>query len=114
MTPTHPGSEGPTKTPTGCYAQYFPEGTDLGKLTALELDQVADELDRPRNASASANPPNALLSYCCADRKDPPCLSKQRGDWPGRIVSQTTVDGFAMASRFEQDEVIGSVRGECS
>ena len=26
----------------------------------------------PANASASTSPPNASLSYCCADRKDPP------------------------------------------
>lgn len=48
-TQARPGSEEATRTPRGCWSQYFARGIDLSRHNADELKAVADELDnRPR------------------------------------------------------------------
>ena len=59
--PNSPWQRGTNENTNGLLRQYFPKGTDLGKLTALELDQVADELnDRPRKRLGFYKPTERL------------------------------------------------------
>jgi IS30 family transposase len=59
--PNSPWQRGTNENTNGLLRQYFPKGTDLGKVTALELDQVADELsDRPRKRLGFYKPTKRL------------------------------------------------------
>jgi IS30 family transposase len=59
--PNSPWQRGTNENTNGLLRQYFPKGTDLGKVTALELDQVADELnDRPRKRLGFYKPTERL------------------------------------------------------
>ena len=59
--PNSPWQRGTDENTNGLLRQYFPKGTDLGKLTALELDQIADELnDRPRKRLGFYKPTELL------------------------------------------------------
>ena len=56
-----PWQRGTNENTNGLLRQYFPKGTDLGKLTALELDQIANELnDRPRKRLGFYKPTERL------------------------------------------------------
>jgi IS30 family transposase len=59
--PHAPWQRGSNENTNGLLRQYFPKGTDLGKITELELDQVADELnDRPRKRLGFYKPTERL------------------------------------------------------
>jgi transposase, IS30 family len=59
--PNSPWQRGTNENTNGLLRQYFPKGTDLDKVTALELDQVADELnDRPRKRLGFYKPTERL------------------------------------------------------
>ena len=63
--PNSPWQRGTNENTNGLLRQYFPKGTDLGKLTALELDRVADELnDRPRKRLGFYKPSERLAELC--------------------------------------------------
>ena len=59
--PHAPWQRGSNENTNGLLRQYFPKGTDLSKITELELDQVADELnDRPRKRLGFYKPTERL------------------------------------------------------
>jgi transposase, IS30 family len=59
--PHAPWQRGSNENTNGLLRQYFPKGTDLSKVTELELDQVADELnDRPRKRLGFYKPTERL------------------------------------------------------
>ena len=59
--PKAPWQRGTNENTNGLLRQYFPKGTDLANLTALDLDRVADELnDRPRKRLGFYNPNERL------------------------------------------------------
>ena len=52
------GSAALTRTPTACFAQYFPKGTDLSRHSAEDLAAVAATLNsRPRKTLGWRTPP---------------------------------------------------------
>jgi IS30 family transposase len=59
--PHAPWQRGTNENTNGLLRQYFPKGTDLAKITELELDDVADELnDRPRKRLGFYKPTERL------------------------------------------------------
>ena len=59
--PNSPWQRGSNENTNGLLRQYFPKGTDFNKVTELELDQVADELnDRPRKRLGFYKPTERL------------------------------------------------------
>ena len=59
--PHAPWQRGSNENTNGLLRQYFPKGTDLTKITELELDQVAEELnDRPRKRLGFYKPTERL------------------------------------------------------
>jgi IS30 family transposase len=59
--PNSPWQRGTNENTNGLLRQYFPKGTDLGKATASQLAQVADELnDRPRKRLGFYKPTERL------------------------------------------------------
>ena len=59
--PHAPWQRGSNENTNGLLRQYFPKGTDLDKVTELELHQVADELnDRPRKRFGFYKPTERL------------------------------------------------------
>ena len=59
--PKSPWQRGTNENTNGLLRQYFPKGTDLGTVTALDLDRVADELnDRPHKRLGFYNPTERL------------------------------------------------------
>jgi transposase, IS30 family len=59
--PHAPWQRGTNENTNGLLRQYFAKGTDLTKVTELELVQVADELnDRPRKRLGSYEPTERL------------------------------------------------------
>jgi IS30 family transposase len=59
--PHAPWQRGSNENTNGLLRQYYPKGTDLSKVTELELEQVADELnDRPRKRLGFYKPTERL------------------------------------------------------